>query len=310
MSTLDSSIVDKIKKLLALAGNNPNEAEATSALAKAQELLARYNLSMAQLDQSRGTAKETTEAEGTRTKTKVERSSAMFTYQRSLWAALAETNFCVYWSTKIFHESGIYSTHHHNLVGREENVKTVELMGVYLEQAVNRLCPYKSGKDVNLWKTGCIERICERLKEDATSYNKSMEDSASQCTGIAIADVRDRETHANHMYQHPDGAWWCPCQRCYAVRSAENTRRWNEELAKQRAMPTAAVETIGVKKETDAQRRKREEREERESNRYWNKHAKRESQERAKRESEAFKNGRITGNSVSLNSQIDKGQSR
>lgn len=39
-------IADKIQKLLALAGNNPSEAEAKAALLKAQALMAEYNVDM------------------------------------------------------------------------------------------------------------------------------------------------------------------------------------------------------------------------------------------------------------------------
>lgn len=39
-------ITDKIQKLLALAGNNPNENEAKLALLKAQKLIAKYNIDM------------------------------------------------------------------------------------------------------------------------------------------------------------------------------------------------------------------------------------------------------------------------
>ena len=48
--TMDK-IIDKINKLLALANNNPNESEAMSAALKAQELMARYNIEVEQLDQ-------------------------------------------------------------------------------------------------------------------------------------------------------------------------------------------------------------------------------------------------------------------
>jgi hypothetical protein len=44
MTKLDN-IMDKIKKLLALSGNNPSE-EATSAALKAQELMAKYNITL------------------------------------------------------------------------------------------------------------------------------------------------------------------------------------------------------------------------------------------------------------------------
>jgi hypothetical protein len=44
----EKNIISKIEKLLALAGNNPSEAEAQAAMLKAQKLMAEYNLDMAQ----------------------------------------------------------------------------------------------------------------------------------------------------------------------------------------------------------------------------------------------------------------------
>ena len=38
------ALINKIEKLLNLAGNNPNEAEAKAAMAKAQKLIAEYNI--------------------------------------------------------------------------------------------------------------------------------------------------------------------------------------------------------------------------------------------------------------------------
>ena len=46
----DRSIIDKIAKLLALAGNNPNEHEAASAAAKAQALMQEHDLAAADID--------------------------------------------------------------------------------------------------------------------------------------------------------------------------------------------------------------------------------------------------------------------
>ncbi len=42
-------ILEKIEKLLALAGNNPSENEAISAALKAQELMAKYNIELAEI---------------------------------------------------------------------------------------------------------------------------------------------------------------------------------------------------------------------------------------------------------------------
>lgn len=44
----EKNIISKIEKLLALAGNNPSEAEAQVAMLKAQKLMAEHNLDMAQ----------------------------------------------------------------------------------------------------------------------------------------------------------------------------------------------------------------------------------------------------------------------
>lgn len=44
----ENNIISKIEKLLALAGNNPSEAEAQAAMLKAQQLMAQHNLDMAQ----------------------------------------------------------------------------------------------------------------------------------------------------------------------------------------------------------------------------------------------------------------------
>lgn len=47
-----SKIIEKINNLFDLANNNPNENEAMSAALKAQELMAKYNISMVQLNDS------------------------------------------------------------------------------------------------------------------------------------------------------------------------------------------------------------------------------------------------------------------
>lgn len=43
-----NKMLDKVRKLLALAGNNPSEEEAKAAALKAQELIAQYNLDLSQ----------------------------------------------------------------------------------------------------------------------------------------------------------------------------------------------------------------------------------------------------------------------
>ena len=54
----DKNILSKIEKLLALAGNNPSEAEAQVAMLKAQKLMAEHNLDMAQFQDKPQEGKE------------------------------------------------------------------------------------------------------------------------------------------------------------------------------------------------------------------------------------------------------------
>lgn len=55
---VDESVLKKIRNLLALAGNNPNENEAHAAACKAQELLAKYHLSMSDIKEEKSEAKD------------------------------------------------------------------------------------------------------------------------------------------------------------------------------------------------------------------------------------------------------------
>src|ERR1022692_3485341 len=85
-------IISRIKKLLNLA-QSPCEAEATLAMARAQELLAAHNLDYAQV---KDTELFSNQPEEKREKAQVNR-SAKYQWQVDLWAAIAEANFCWHW---------------------------------------------------------------------------------------------------------------------------------------------------------------------------------------------------------------------
>jgi len=92
----DNQIAEKIKKLLNLA-NSPCEAEATLAMARAQELLAKYNLDYAQVKDTELSGGQPGEK---REKTQVNR-SAKYQWQVDLWATIAEANFCWHWVAEV-----------------------------------------------------------------------------------------------------------------------------------------------------------------------------------------------------------------
>lgn len=216
------SIVRKIQKLFSLA-QSPNEVEANLAMATAQSLLAKYNLEAAVV---RGThvAGGTVPSEPEkREKTKIPY-SAFYNYQRLLWRTLAEANFCWYWvadttedynkKTDIGVEVRTRKVKRHMLLGTEANVIVVRMMGEYLEDTMERILPYphseRLSKSAISWKTGCTERLVQRIQRLAAERRESMTSQTapnSNETGIALRDVIQREYEANYDAAYGEGAW-------------------------------------------------------------------------------------------------------
>lgn len=152
--------IDKVKKLLALANNNPNEHEAAVASAKAMEILEAFNLDMATLSGTR-------EGAGQRQDRKLK--GGLYGWQRGLWKACAELHFCMYWSIKGLQKGSAYE---HRILGRKENVVGAQVMAEYLQQTVERLAQnwskeegFKSVfvKEAIAYREGMARRLTNRL---------------------------------------------------------------------------------------------------------------------------------------------------
>lgn len=173
------NIIDKVEKLLRLAARNTNEAEAASATAKAMDMLADYGISMETVKQNSG--------EGGR---RVDESlkGGHHAFQRDLWRAVAELNFCMYWSmivpvrkrkwvpnktnTGMVAEYTVSNTRQHRVVGKLVNARSTKVMAEYLEQAIDRalqkVCD-ETGKDFrskwgNSFREGAADLVIEKIK--------------------------------------------------------------------------------------------------------------------------------------------------
>jgi hypothetical protein len=153
-------IVERVRKLLALAKNNPNEAEAASAANKAQELLEAYNLEMSD---SHGEAKVQ--------RTDKRRDGGLYKWQRNIWNGVARLNFCHYISIRGLSAGSSYE---HRVIGSHANVLTTELMAQYLQDTVERLAQnwardryLKSVfvREAIAYREGMADRISEKLWE-------------------------------------------------------------------------------------------------------------------------------------------------
>lgn len=211
----------RIKKLLNLAAKNPSQEEAALATAKAQELLTRYNLSHAAVDQ-------VAEGGGRRVEDKV--AGGDFKWQRDLWSAVAELNFCLHYTAPVWEKAkkrvrnwetggtriidGEVRKMKHALIGRQVNVAATIAMAGYLEQAIDRLTVERCEKGkiplMNKWtmsfREGAAYRVRQALRErrmtleqkhQAELKEAAMRAGTSMASALTIADFSQTEEDAN-----------------------------------------------------------------------------------------------------------------
>lgn len=207
MENIDAKIIDRIKKLLALANNNPNENEAAVAMAKATELLEAYNLDMASVGGTTDHARNDKKRKG-----------GLYSWQRNLWRAVAELNFCHYFSLKGLARGSQYE---HRLIGSHANVIATEMMATYLQDTVEKLAQKwakESGygsvfvREAIAYREGMTNRLAERLaarREELVSKarqeaeeRKRNQARAEVVTGneLTILDVISSEADFNNDY--------------------------------------------------------------------------------------------------------------
>lgn len=231
---IDEKLIERMKKLLALATNNDNEHQATAAMAKLQEMLEAHNLDMAILGKSgKGAQRSDTKKTG-----------GLYGWQRRLWKEVAELNFCYYFSLKGLTKGSVYE---HRLVGSHANVVSTELMATYLQSTVERLAQtwakgagYSSVfvREAIAYREGMAERIGERLsarrreivakaKEEAQA-RRDAERAKMPTTGteLTILDVISTEADFNNDYLQ---GWEMGTTARNRVESEARSKAWAAE---------------------------------------------------------------------------------
>lgn len=250
MDEATRNIISKIEKLARLAAKAGTPEEAVAATAKYQELLTTYNLDMATVEKNSGES-------GKRLDERI--SGGAYKYQQRLWEAIAQLNFCFYWTmpVRVDPVKHVYQakrgrrfTTEHRLVGRQVNVIATRNMATYLEGTINRLCierlgeEGRSGQFYSSWAMAFREGIADRVMEKIYERRRKMEkDEAAQAreavlkagregvstaTALTIASVKETEKQANYDFLHGDGAW-----ARKIAREEEADKRWAERRAEQ-----------------------------------------------------------------------------
>lgn len=300
----NASVIEKIKKLFELGSRaKGNETEAAAAMEKAQELVAKYNLDMAVIRNAEAKNNGTVNVATARERRKVDR-SAQYEWQKDLWKSLADCNFCWHFVTTVHEKAGktrdgvqkYTKVKRHIILGSEENVTFVHMMGEYLCDTIERLLPWTENKDrlsrpAISWRAGCAARLQQRLHDQRRARQRESENqpTANPGTGLAIRlkDVESQEYAANYDHQYGEGAY---------------QRMLDRQAAREAELATMPKEQIAVKPETAEEKRKRQAAEER-----WRKQYERDRQKEANRyDRTAFGAGYVKGGDINLSNQVDK----
>lgn len=326
----NEGIIRKIQRLLAL-GQSPNEAEANLAMAKAQELLAKHNLEMAMVTDAVVAGGTTQAAPEKREKARISR-SAQYQWQRNLWKAIAEANFCWHSIVEVYDgkrgegKRSKVPVKRHMIIGRESNVIAVRLMGEYLEDTMERLLitvggfsnQERLGRSAISWKTGCADRLVERIEAQAEERKRESDatrpEGTSTSTAIVLRDVYQSEYQANYDCKYGEGAWARKLLRDAEWEAGQAERQAKAEAERIQAekewLEYLQTETPEQKKAREKEEAKQRLREARASERMWRSWERQRRAEARKTDSRAYDAGNQAGSNISLNAQVAEGRTR
>lgn len=313
------AVIEKVRKLLALAKNNDNEHQAEAAANKARELLEAYNLDLAHINKDKHAFTP---------RDKQTLNGGLYSWQRDLWHMTAQLNFCKYWFIRGTRAGTKYE---HELLGSKVNVISTTIMAQYLQDAVERLArdwvkenrPGSSIfiKEAIAYREGMTNRLvarmwqirADRVKAEEAKVKAERENNAAHGifteNALVISDVINTEDDLNndHVMGWPMGT------------SAQNRRDLEVRME---AARKAADEALRVQNEWDeahpeeAAARKAKEKAEEDARweKYKAKHSKARDRkmtpEEERRQLGSYHQGYDDGEHVSLDKQIDKGKLR
>lgn len=184
----DEKVLARIQKMLILGNDSgATEAERETALRMAYNVMAKYNLTIADLPQ---------DEKGE------DRCKQTFTinadaYARSLFASVARLFFCKYFYIRL----GSAGRDAHYFVGLESNALTASSMAMYLIKSIKREATNRYGKSAGTlarsFGTGTTRSICLRVAEMLANANDT-----ENVPGTALALIKA------HQSEETENANW------------------------------------------------------------------------------------------------------
>lgn len=171
---MDNSIIEKIQKCLELAKRGGTEGEATAAMSMVQALLAKHNLSLAEVESKGQKPEDYVRNEAGR----------LQPWQRYVWNGIAKLYFCSFFTSG---SNGI-------VVGKPSNIAIVENMAGYICKLGESLAKTASKDRAfrNSFKAGFAQRISQRAFEEIRRAKENQVMEANSCTALVLAPLYEK----------------------------------------------------------------------------------------------------------------------
>jgi hypothetical protein len=182
-------ILGRVRKMMALANDAAaSEHERDTALKMAYNVLAKYNLSMVDVDDSVPQEQ----------RDKIEAVMAATPWAKFVSHAMADLFFCKY----IIGPSISSSKCHHFFIGKQSNATTAMLMSEFIISSIRREARKLYKSDTGSQGRSFALGVVNRLRVRVTELQKAQEAEASTTPGTALvlANLYDSENHENTLW--------------------------------------------------------------------------------------------------------------
>jgi Protein of unknown function (DUF2786) len=181
---METPIVDKIRKILALAARGGTEAEGNAAMAKAQELLALHNLTAEQVISSERHEDKVTED---RTAT-----GARMNWKDYIHHAVARLYFC----------TAVKSGRSIVIIGKPADIAVARLIADYVIASAEKMIETlpSDRRFRNSWRVGFAGRISTRADDLIRQAKAGTVVDSSTSTELALRPMYDAAKQANDDY--------------------------------------------------------------------------------------------------------------
>lgn len=176
-------ILDRVRKLLRLAGNNNSPEEAAAAAAKAQTLIDEHNLNAASISLDGDTADEPDEPIQDFEDSPLTTGKRVDSWKWSLASVVARANGCkpYGWGGRI------------HLIGRPSDVETVRYLLAYIARQVEALAESRGAGKGYVWRQnfrrGCVDTVTKKLAAARREFKAEHRQLAAAESSTALVRI-------------------------------------------------------------------------------------------------------------------------